>query len=135
MEIWLNQSSTDDFILLDIFSHSPTDLVLFSVVMVVFTVAFCGKILLLFLICIDPRLHTPMYFFLIQLSLMDLMLVCTHVPKMVVNFLSGRKSISFVGCGIKIGLFVLWDLRGSSWDSWLMTAIWSLATHFTILSS
>ncbi|XP_045635019.1 olfactory receptor 2V2 [Ursus americanus] len=106
MEIWLNQSSTDDFILLGIFSHSPTDLVLFSVVMVVFTVALCGNVLLLFLIYIDPRLHTPMYFFLSQLSLMDLMLVCTNVPKMVVNFLSGRKSISFVGCGIQIGLFV-----------------------------
>uniref|UniRef100_G3U4V9 G-protein coupled receptors family 1 profile domain-containing protein n=1 Tax=Loxodonta africana TaxID=9785 RepID=G3U4V9_LOXAF len=40
------------------------------------------------------------------LSLMDLMLVCNIVPKMAVNFLSGRKSISFVGCGIQIGLFV-----------------------------
>uniref|UniRef100_A0A8C7ALE1 Olfactory receptor n=1 Tax=Neovison vison TaxID=452646 RepID=A0A8C7ALE1_NEOVI len=106
MEIQSNQSSTDDFILLGIFSHSPTDLVLFSLVMVVFTVALCGNVLLLFLIYIDPRLHTPMYFFLSQLSLMDLMLVCTNVPKMVVNFLSGRKSISFVGCGIQIGLFV-----------------------------
>ncbi|XP_047723027.1 olfactory receptor 2V2 [Prionailurus viverrinus] len=106
MEIWLNQSSTDDFILLGIFSHSPTDLVLFSVVMVVFTVALCGNVLLLFLIYGDPQLHTPMYFFLSQLSLMDLILVCTNVPKMVVNFLTGRKSISFVGCGIQIGLFV-----------------------------
>ncbi|XP_029798857.1 olfactory receptor 2V2 [Suricata suricatta] len=106
MKIWLNQSSTDDFILLGIFSHSPVDLVLFSVVMVVFTVALCGNFLLLFLIYIDPRLHTPMYFFLSQLSLMDLMLVCTNVPKMVVNFLTSRRSISFVGCGIQIGLFV-----------------------------
>ncbi|XP_022347721.1 olfactory receptor 2V2 [Enhydra lutris kenyoni] len=106
MEMWSNQSSTDDFILVGIFSRSPTDLVLFSLVMVVFTVALCGNVLLLFLIYIDPRLHTPMYFFLSQLSLMDLMLVCTNVPKMVVNFLSGRKSISFVGCGIQIGLFV-----------------------------
>ncbi|XP_053422208.1 olfactory receptor 2V2-like [Nycticebus coucang] len=47
-----------------------------------------------------------MYFFLSQLSLMDLMLICTIVPKMVANFLSGRKSISFVGCGLQIGLFV-----------------------------
>ncbi|XP_045856685.1 olfactory receptor 2V2 [Meles meles] len=106
MEIWSNQSFTDDFILLGIFSHSPTDLVLFSLVMVVFIVALCGNVLLLFLIYIDLRLHTPMYFFLSQLSLMDLMLVCTNVPKMVVNFLSGRMSISFVGCGIQIGLFV-----------------------------
>ncbi|XP_032703973.1 olfactory receptor 56 [Lontra canadensis] len=106
MGIWLNQSSIDGFILLGIFSHSQTDLVLFSAVMVVFTVAICGNVLLLFLIYIDPRLHKPMYFFLSQLSLMDLMLVCNITPKMAVNFLSGRKSISFVGCGIQIGFFV-----------------------------
>ncbi|NP_001376747.1 olfactory receptor family 2 subfamily V member 2 [Bos taurus] len=106
MEIWLNQSSTDDFVLLGIFSHSSTDLVLFSAVMMVFIVALCGNILLIFLIFMDPQLHTPMYFFLSQLSFMDLMLVCTNVPKMAANFLSGRKSISFVGCGMQIGLFV-----------------------------
>ncbi|XP_032952817.1 olfactory receptor 2V2 [Rhinolophus ferrumequinum] len=106
MEIWLNQSSADGFILLGIFSHSPADLVLFSVVLVVFTVALCGNVLLIFLISVDPQLHTPMYFFLSQLSLMDLMLVCNTVPKMAVNFLSGRKSISFVGCGLQIGFFV-----------------------------
>ena len=106
MEIWLNQSSTDDFVLLGIFSYSSTDLVLFSAVMMVFIVALCGNVLLIRLIYMDSRLHTPMYFFLSQLSLMDLMLVCTNVPNMAVNFLSGRKSISFVGCGIQMGLFV-----------------------------
>ncbi|XP_006903499.1 PREDICTED: olfactory receptor 56-like [Elephantulus edwardii] len=106
MEIWLNQSSTDDFVLLGIFSYCATDFVLFSMVMAVFTVAVCGNVLLISLIYIDDRLHTPMYFFLSQLSLMDLMLVCNIVPKMAVNFLSGRKSISFVGCGVQIGFFV-----------------------------
>ncbi|XP_004693926.1 PREDICTED: olfactory receptor 2V2 [Condylura cristata] len=106
MEIWLNQSYTDDFILLGIFSHSQTDFVLFSVVMIIFTVALCGNVLLIFLIYTDAHLHTPMYFFLSQLSLLDLMLICTNVPKMAVNFLSGRKAISFVGCGIQVGLFV-----------------------------
>uniref|UniRef100_A0A8C6ATV9 Olfactory receptor family 2 subfamily V member 1 n=1 Tax=Monodon monoceros TaxID=40151 RepID=A0A8C6ATV9_MONMO len=76
--------SIDGFILLGIFSHSQTDLALFSVVMVVSTVALCGNALLIFLIYIDPR--TPMYFFLSHLSLMDLMLVCATVPKMVANF-------------------------------------------------
>ncbi|XP_006211978.2 olfactory receptor 2V1 [Vicugna pacos] len=106
MRLRLNQSSVDGFILLGFFSHSQTDLILFSAVMTVFTVALCGNVLLIFLIYADPRLHTPMYFFLSQLSLMDLMLVCDIVPKMAVNFLSGRKSISFVGCGIQIGFFV-----------------------------
>ncbi|EHB05261.1 Olfactory receptor 2V1 [Heterocephalus glaber] len=74
--------------------------------MVFFMVALCGNVLLIFLIYIEPQLHTPMYFFLSQLSFMDLMLVCNIVPKMAVNFLSGRKSISFVGCGVQTGIFV-----------------------------
>ncbi|XP_004599845.2 olfactory receptor 2V1 [Ochotona princeps] len=106
MGIWLNHSFVDGFILLGIFSHSQIDVVLFSAVMVVFTVALSGNVLLIILICTDPRLHTPMYLFLSQLSLMDLMLVCNIVPAMAANYLSGRKYISFVGCGIQIGFFV-----------------------------
>ncbi|KFO20807.1 olfactory receptor 56 [Fukomys damarensis] len=106
MGIWSNQSSIDGFILLGIFSHSQIHLILFSAVMIIFMVALCGNVLLIFLIYIEPQLHTPMYFFLSQLSFMDLMLVCNIVPKMAVNFLSGRKSISFVGCGVQTGIFV-----------------------------
>ncbi|KAM5124870.1 olfactory receptor 2L13-like [Callospermophilus lateralis] len=58
------------------------------------------------LIFLAPRLHTPMYFLLSQLSLMDLMYISTTVPKMVYNFLFGQKSISFLGCGIQSCFFV-----------------------------
>ncbi|XP_072494491.1 olfactory receptor 2V1-like [Notamacropus eugenii] len=105
MEPWLNHSTLGDFILLGIFSHTQTDLVLFSAVLVVFTVALAGNILLLFLIYCDAQLHTPMYFFLSHLSLMDLSLICTIVPKMADSFISERKSISFIGCGLQIGFF------------------------------
>ncbi|MBZ3873065.1 Olfactory receptor 2L13 [Sciurus carolinensis] len=58
------------------------------------------------LILLDPRLHTPMYFLLSQLSLMDLLYISTTVPKMVSNFLSGHKNISFLGCGVQTFFFV-----------------------------
>lgn len=58
------------------------------------------------LIYLDAHLHTPMYILLSQLSLMDLMLICTTVPQMAFNFLSGNKSISMVGCGIQIFFYV-----------------------------
>ena len=54
------------------------------------------------LIYLDTQLHTPMYFLLSQLSLMDLMLICTTVPKMAHSYLSGRKSISVAGCEAEI---------------------------------
>ncbi|XP_071468871.1 olfactory receptor 2L13-like [Marmota flaviventris] len=57
------------------------------------------------LIFLDPRLHTPMYFLLSQLSLMDLMYISSTVPKMVYNFLSGQKSISFLSCGVQSFFF------------------------------
>uniref|UniRef100_A0A4X2KZD4 Olfactory receptor n=1 Tax=Vombatus ursinus TaxID=29139 RepID=A0A4X2KZD4_VOMUR len=103
---WWNHSTLGDFILLGIFSHNQTDLVLFSAILLVFTVAVAGNILLLFLIYSDAQLHTPMYFFLSHLSLMDLTLICTIVPKMADSFTHGRRSISFIGCGLQIGFFV-----------------------------
>ncbi|XP_007538969.2 olfactory receptor 2AE1-like [Erinaceus europaeus] len=96
-----NGTSLLDFILEGIFDDSPTHAFLFSLTMVVFLVAVSGNSLTILLICADPRLHTPMYFLLSQLSLLDLMYICTTIPKMAANYLSGRKSISFVGCAIQ----------------------------------
>ncbi|CAO2631229.1 Olfactory receptor 2L13 [Lemmus lemmus] len=58
------------------------------------------------LIRVDSRLHTPMYILLSQLSLMDLMYISTTVPKMAFNFLSGQKSITFLGCGVQSFFFL-----------------------------
>uniref|UniRef100_A0A8C7AAX5 Olfactory receptor n=1 Tax=Neovison vison TaxID=452646 RepID=A0A8C7AAX5_NEOVI len=101
-----NQTFNSGFILLGIFSHSPTHIFLFSLVLGIFTVAFTGNVVMVLLIYLDNQLHTPMYFLLSQLSLMDLMLICTTVPKMAFNYLSGKKSISLAGCGVQIFLYV-----------------------------
>ncbi|XP_007516513.2 olfactory receptor 2M4 [Erinaceus europaeus] len=104
--VWRNQTFNFDFILLGIFSHSPTHIFLFSLVFGIFLVAFMGNIVMILLIYLDTQLHTPMYFLLSQLSLMDLMLISTTVPKMAFNYLSGRKSISLAGCGTQIFFIV-----------------------------
>ncbi|KAM5299776.1 olfactory receptor 2M3-like [Ctenodactylus gundi] len=103
---WGNQTAHSGFILLGIFGHSPAHVFLFSLVLVIFTVALLGNSTMTLLICTDAQLHTPMYFLLSNLSLMDLMLICTSVPKMAYNYLSGRKSISLVGCGAQIFFYV-----------------------------
>lgn len=59
------------------------------------------------LIWCDPHLHTPVYFLLSQLSLMDVLYSSTFVPKTTTAFLSGRNSISFINCGIQLFLFVI----------------------------
>ncbi|XP_055984510.1 olfactory receptor 2AE1-like isoform X1 [Sorex fumeus] len=101
-----NQSALTDFILEGLFDDSLTHVFLFSLTMMVYLVAVSSNTLTIFLICADRRLHTPMYFLLSQLSLMDLMHVTTTIPKMATNYLSGRKSISFVGCATQHFLYL-----------------------------
>nr|XP_003405011.1 olfactory receptor 2L13-like [Loxodonta africana] len=104
MEKW-NQTS-NDFILLGLFPPNQTGLLLLLLIILVFLLALMGNSTMIHLICTDPHLHTPMYFLLSQLSLMDLMCISTTVPKMVYNFLSGHKGISFPGCGTQSFLFL-----------------------------
>nr|XP_014989899.2 olfactory receptor 2AE1 [Macaca mulatta] len=101
-----NQTSLADFILEGVFDDSLTHLFLFSLTMVVFLIAVSGNTLNILLICIDPQLHAPMYFLLSQLSLMDLIHVSATIPKMATNYLSGKKSISFVGCATQHFLYL-----------------------------
>jgi olfactory receptor len=101
-----NQTSLADFILEGLFDDSLTHLFLFLLIMVVFLIAMSGNTLTILLICADPQLHTPMYFLLSQLSLMDLMHISTTIPKMAANYLSGKKSISFVGCATQHFLYL-----------------------------
>ena len=69
-ELW-NHSSLSSFILAGLFGHSPYDSFFFSLVLLAFGAAVVGNILLLMVIQVDRRLHTPMYFFLSQLSIME----------------------------------------------------------------
>uniref|UniRef100_A0A8C9A644 Olfactory receptor n=1 Tax=Prolemur simus TaxID=1328070 RepID=A0A8C9A644_PROSS len=101
-----NQTYLADFILEGLFDDSLTHLFLFSLTMVVFLIAVSGNSLTILLIYADPQLHTPMYFLLSQLSLMNLIHVSTTIPKMATNYLLGKKSISFVGCAAQHFLYL-----------------------------
>ncbi|EPY85951.1 olfactory receptor 2L3 [Camelus ferus] len=83
------------------------DSFLFVAIAILFSVALMGNITLILLIRLDPRLHTPMYFLLSQLSFIDMMYISTTVPKMAVNFLSNSKTISFLGCEIQTFVFLV----------------------------
>ncbi|XP_070482941.1 olfactory receptor 2L8-like [Equus przewalskii] len=100
-----NQTSTD-FILLGLFPPSKIGLFFFILVVLIFLVALFGNLFIMLLIFLDTHLHTPMYFLLSQLSIIDLNHISTIVPKMVSNFLFGNKSISFIGCGVQSFFFL-----------------------------
>ncbi|XP_010616620.1 olfactory receptor 2L3 [Fukomys damarensis] len=99
-----NQTSTN-FILLGLFPPSSLGLFLFTLTIPTFLMALTGNLSMVLLILLDAQLHTPMYFLLSQLSLIDLIYICTTVPKMASGFLFGNKSISFIGCGVQCFFF------------------------------
>uniref|UniRef100_UPI00063CF342 LOW QUALITY PROTEIN: olfactory receptor 2Z1 n=1 Tax=Odobenus rosmarus divergens TaxID=9708 RepID=UPI00063CF342 len=103
----VNQSVTSDFILVGLFSHSGSRQLLFSLVAATFTMGLLGNTILLVLICLDSRLHTPMYFLLNQLSLFDVGFPLVTIPKMASHFLQGEGSISFGGCAAQIFFLTL----------------------------
>lgn len=103
----MNQSVASDFILVGLFSRSGSPQLLFFLVAVMFIMGLLGNTTLLFLICVDSRLHTPMYFLLSQLSLFDVGFPLVTIPKMASDFLQGEGSISFGGCAAQIFFLTL----------------------------
>ncbi|XP_019689403.1 olfactory receptor 2T11-like [Felis catus] len=100
-----NETLTTDFILSGLFPNMKYVSILIYIIILIYLAAVTGNIILFFLIWIDMRLHTPMYFLLSQLSFIDLALINSTVPKMMINFFSGRKDITRLACGIQIFFF------------------------------
>uniref|UniRef100_G3TRG2 Olfactory receptor n=1 Tax=Loxodonta africana TaxID=9785 RepID=G3TRG2_LOXAF len=95
-----NYTLVTEFILLGFPTRPELQIVLF-LVFLMYGVILMGNIGLIMLIRIDSRLQTPMYFFLSNLSFVDLCYSSAIVPKMLVNFLSENKSISYYGCALQ----------------------------------
>uniref|UniRef100_G3TXE1 Olfactory receptor n=1 Tax=Loxodonta africana TaxID=9785 RepID=G3TXE1_LOXAF len=97
-----NQTLSTYFILMGLFDQTKYAVFLYTLTFVLFLMALTGNALLILLIHREPRLHTPMYFFISQLSLIDLMYVCATVPKMLVDKVTGDNTISHLGCGVQM---------------------------------
>ncbi|XP_073479714.1 olfactory receptor 5V1-like [Aquarana catesbeiana] len=81
--------------------------ILFVGVFLVFLMAICGNLLITVLIWIFPHLHIPMYIFLCNLSVLDIIHVSAILPKLMSIMLKGDYNISFVGCLLQMFIFVL----------------------------
>ncbi|XP_031229053.1 olfactory receptor 1L4-like [Mastomys coucha] len=102
----MNSSSSTDFILLGLSSNPWMQKPLFGVFIIMYLVTVMGNVLIILIIFSDSRLHTPMYFFLSNLSFMDICFTTVIVPKMLVNLLSETKTISYVGCLVQMYFFI-----------------------------
>ncbi|XP_028381034.1 olfactory receptor 2A25-like [Phyllostomus discolor] len=102
-----NQTSVTEFFLVG-FPLSPRmQLLLFGLFSVFYAFTLLGNGVILGLISLDSKLHTPMYFFLSQLATVDIAYACNTVPQMLVNLLSPAQPISFAGCLTQTFLFLI----------------------------
>nr|XP_057158841.1 olfactory receptor 2T29-like [Pan paniscus] len=101
-----NHTGRLDFILMGLFRQSKHPALLSVVIFVVFLMALSENAFLILLIHSDTHLHTPMYFFISQLSLMDMVYISVTVPKMLLDQVMGVNKISAPECGMQMFLYL-----------------------------
>ncbi|KAM5185844.1 olfactory receptor 13F1 [Callospermophilus lateralis] len=81
------------------FSHYPkVEVIIFVLCLLMYLSTVLGNIILIFMTILDSHLHTPMYFFLSNLSFLDIWYTSFVFTPMLANFISGKNTISFSGC-------------------------------------
>ena len=100
-----NCTAVREFILLGLSDAPELRVFLFLVFLLIYGVTVMGNLGMITLIQVSSRLHTPMYFFLSHLSLVDFCYSTVIVPKMLANILNKDKAISFLGCMVQFYLF------------------------------
>ncbi|XP_066843105.1 olfactory receptor 14I1-like [Anser cygnoides] len=102
-----NRSFPDEFLLLPFADTRELQLLHFGLFLGIYLAALLGNGLILTAVACDHRLHTPMYFFLLNLALLDLGTITTTVPKAMANSLWDTTTISFFGCATQIFMFAV----------------------------
>ncbi|XP_046952737.1 olfactory receptor 7A10-like [Lynx rufus] len=105
-----NQTCVTQFILLGLSDEGGLQSLLFWVFLSMYLVTFTGNLLMILAIITDPRLHTPMYFFLSNLSFSDICFTSTTVPKMLLNIQTQSKVITYEGCLSQMYFFMLFGV-------------------------
>ncbi|XP_020022396.2 olfactory receptor 1f45-like [Castor canadensis] len=101
-----NQTTITEFLLLGLSGKAEQEEVLFGLFLGMYLVTITGNFLIILAISCDPHLHTPMYFFLANLSSVDICFSSVTVPKMLVNHIVGSESISYMECVTQIYFFI-----------------------------
>ncbi|XP_008829206.1 olfactory receptor 502-like [Nannospalax galili] len=98
----VNHTAVTEFILLGLTDDPVLRVTLFIIILCIYLVTLSGNLSTIFLIRVSPQLHLPMYFFLSHLASTDIGYSSTVTPKMLVNFLLKRNTISYLGCVIQL---------------------------------
>ncbi|XP_074048992.1 olfactory receptor 2G6-like [Macrotis lagotis] len=97
-----SNNSQEGFILLGFSDKPQLETILFGVILVFYILNLVGNITIILVSCLDFKLHTPMYFFLANLSFVDLSLTTCIVPQLLVTMGKKDKTMSFSGCVVQL---------------------------------
>ena len=126
-----NITKITQFILLGFSDFPQITALLFVMFLTLYITALTWNLSLVVLIRMDSYLHTPMYFFLSNLSFIDICYISSTVPKMLSNLFQEKQTISFVGCIVQNSSFSPWGwVSLVSWQPWPMTGMLPFVTLF-----
>ncbi|XP_045636541.1 olfactory receptor 2S2-like [Ursus americanus] len=97
-------SPVEGFIILGLSAYPRLEKIFFVLILLMYLVILLGNGVLILVTVLDPRLHTPMYFFLGNLSFLDICYTTSSVPLILDGFLTPRKTISFSACAVQMFL-------------------------------
>ncbi|XP_066840314.1 uncharacterized protein [Anser cygnoides] len=97
-----NHTTDPGFLLLGFSDHPCLPSVCFTVFLIIYLMVLIGNSLIVLITVMDSSLHNPMYFFLRNLSFLEICYTSTTLPKMLVAFLTGDGRISFLGCAAQL---------------------------------
>ncbi|XP_076988332.1 olfactory receptor 13C7-like [Tamandua tetradactyla] len=100
----INQSSVTEFVLLGLSVYPELEAIYFVLVLCMYLVILLGNGVIIIVSVYDSYLHTPMYFFLSNLSFLDICYTSSSIPLFLSSFLTSKKTISFSGCGVQMFL-------------------------------
>ncbi|XP_004839045.1 olfactory receptor 13G1-like [Heterocephalus glaber] len=104
----MNQTLVTEFLILGFSQRPSLQILLFSTFLCLYTAALSGNLLIVVVISASPSLHTPMYFFLVNLALVDILCTSTILPKLLSSMVA-RKTISYGGCMAQL-FFFTWSM-------------------------
>ncbi|XP_006135770.2 olfactory receptor 11L1 [Pelodiscus sinensis] len=102
----INGTLVVEFRLLGFHSLPGWQTLLFLVLLLIYILSLMGNVAIISVVWQEPRLHSPMYSFLQNLSFLEICYTSTIMPKMLANLLAERKAISFAGCMVQLYCFV-----------------------------
>ncbi|XP_034513119.1 olfactory receptor 7A17-like [Ailuropoda melanoleuca] len=111
-----NDTRISEFLLLGLSEEPAQQPLIFGLFLSMYLITVLGNLLFILAVSSDSHLHTPMYFFLANLSFADICFTSTTVPKMLWNIQTQSKVITYVGCITQIYFYLLF----SAWDSFLL---------------